>query len=256
MYAIIDHTLVPVRKENSDRSEMVTQLLYGEQVEVLSVKHPWTKIRTCYDDYEGWIDSKQCRNIELEEFKKLQESASILSLELLQIASCGNQKQSLVLGSSLPYQVAGTYKMGTDSWTIEGKVRNCSKEYAKKIIVENALMYLNAPYLWGGRSPFGIDCSGLTQMAYKLAGVKLWRDARQQAAQGITLNLLQEAAPGDLAFFDNQEGNIIHTGIILADGHIIHASGKVRIDKLDHQGIFNVDTKKYSHNLRLIKRIV
>ncbi len=256
MYAIIDHSLVPVRKENSDRSEMVTQLLYGEQVEVLSVKHPWTKIRTVFDDYEGWIDSKQCRTLSLDDFKKLQTTASLLSLELVQVAACGAQRQSLVLGSVLPYYVAGNFKMAVDNWTIDGKVRNCSKEYAKKVIVENAMMYVNAPYLWGGRSPFGIDCSGLTQMAYKLAGVKLWRDARQQAAQGITLNLLQEAAPGDLAFFDNQDGNITHTGIILADGHIIHASGKVRIDKLDHQGIFNIDTQKYSHNLRIIKRVV
>jgi gamma-D-glutamyl-L-lysine dipeptidyl-peptidase len=115
---------------------------------------------------------------------------------------------------------------------------------------------LNSPYLWGGKTPFGIDCSGFTQMAYKLAGIKLRRDAWQQAEQGHTINLLEETEPGDLAFFDNDEGNIVHVGIILRDHKIIHAAGKVRIDSIDHYGINNKELKKYTHKLRLIKRMV
>ena len=122
--------------------------------------------------------------------------------------------------------------------------------------MENAMMYINAPYLWGGRSPFGIDCSGFTQLVYKIAGKKLPRDAYQQAEIGQTLSFVEEAQSGDLAFFDNEEGSIVHVGILLQDNEIIHASGKVRIDKIDHQGIFNVDTKRYSHKLRLIKKIL
>ncbi|NTW32657.1 MAG: C40 family peptidase, partial [Bacteroidetes bacterium] len=123
-------------------------------------------------------------------------------------------------------------------------------------IVENAYMYLDAPYLWGGRSPFGIDCSGFVQMVYKLIGIRLPRDASQQASQGTTINFLSEAVPGDIAFFDNEDGIIVHTGIIINNGQIIHASGRVRIDNLDHEGIFQVKTKKYTHKLRLIKRII
>jgi len=118
------------------------------------------------------------------------------------------------------------------------------------------MMYLNAPYLWGGRSPFGIDCSGFTQVIYKLNGFKLPRDASQQATIGETLSFIEESESGDLAFFDNEEGNIIHVGIMLENNNIIHASGKVRIDKIDHQGIFNSETNTYSHRLRLIKKIL
>jgi cell wall-associated NlpC family hydrolase len=117
-------------------------------------------------------------------------------------------------------------------------------------------MYLNAPYLWGGKTPFGIDCSGFTQMVYKLNGYHLLRDASQQASQGIPLSFIEESEPGDLAFFDNEEGNIIHVGIMMENNYIIHASGKVRIDRLDHLGIYNADTNRHTHKLRVIKKII
>ena len=117
-------------------------------------------------------------------------------------------------------------------------------------------MYINSPYLWGGRSPFGIDCSGFVQLVYRMNGIQLPRDASDQAKIGQTLSFIEEAEEGDLAFFDNNEGDIIHVGIMLEDNRIIHASGKVRIDKIDHQGIYNVDTKQYSHRLRIIKAII
>jgi cell wall-associated NlpC family hydrolase len=115
---------------------------------------------------------------------------------------------------------------------------------------------LNAPYLWGGKTPFGIDCSGFTQMVYKLNGYHLSRDASQQATQGEALSFIEESEPGDLAFFDNEEGNIIHVGIIMENNYIIHASGKVRVDRLDHLGIFNPETQKHTHKLRVIKKII
>jgi cell wall-associated NlpC family hydrolase len=123
-------------------------------------------------------------------------------------------------------------------------------------IVELAASYLKTPYLWGGRSPFGIDCSGLTQMVFKMLGIKLRRDARQQAEQGHVINLLAEAQAGDLAFFDNDEGNIVHTGILTENGQIIHASGKVRIDPIDHHGIYDKNIGKYTHKLRIIRRML
>mgnify|MGYP003978580471 FL=1 len=122
-------------------------------------------------------------------------------------------------------------------------------------ITENAMMYLNSPYLWGGRTPFGIDCSGFTQMVYRLQGIDLPRDAYQQAEVGTTLSFVEESEAGDLAFFDNAEGKVIHVGIILDNNHIIHASGKVRIDRIDQQGIFNKEEGKHTHKLRLIKSI-
>ena len=131
-----------------------------------------------------------------------------------------------------------------------------SKKFPKKHLVETALLYLNAPYLWGGKTPFGIDCSGFTQMVYKLNGHRLKRDASQQATQGEALSFIEESEPGDLAFFDNAEGAITHVGIIMKDHYIIHAHGKVRIDRIDHTGIFNYEKRTHTHKLRVIKRIV
>jgi cell wall-associated NlpC family hydrolase len=138
-------------------------------------------------------------------------------------------------------------------YTYDGSVKTLTRPDRSQLL-ENAYMYLNAPYLWGGRSPFGVDCSGFTQMVYKMSGLPIRRDAWQQAEQGVTINLLEEALPGDLAFFDNAEGRITHVGILLPGNKIIHASGRVRIDKIDHHGIFNETQQKYTHKLRVIKR--
>lgn len=255
MNGICHLSVVPVRKEPSDRSEMVTQLLFGEDFEILETKNQWRRIRIRFDDYEGWIDEKQFTEIQPEEYQNLKKAAPILTLDLLQLSLSSGVITPLLLGSTLPFYVAGQFAFNNMNFSFEGNVRNCGKEYSKKTIIENAMVYLNAPYLWGGRSPFGIDCSGLTQMSYKLAGVKLYRDAVQQSAMGNTLHLLEETVPGDLAFFDNEDGTIIHTGIILSENRIIHSSGSVRIDKIDHHGIFNSERNKYTHKLRLLKRI-
>ncbi len=130
------------------------------------------------------------------------------------------------------------------------------ENHQKSRLKKNAISYLNAPYLWGGKSPFGIDCSGFVQMVYKLSGIFLKRDAAQQAQQGELVNFIHETQLGDLAFFENDEGNFVHVGIILDNEHIIHASGKVRIDKIDHNGIYNEQSRRYTHKLRLIKRII
>ena len=116
--------------------------------------------------------------------------------------------------------------------------------------------FLNAPYLWGGKSFFGVDCSGFTQLVYKVNNVKLPRDAYQQAEVGEALSFVEESQPGDLAFFENAEGRIIHVGIMLDDQKIIHASGKVRIDTLDSTGIFNQEMNKHTHKLRFVKSIL
>ncbi len=138
--------------------------------------------------------------------------------------------------------------------SFEGKV--IFGKLPKSHLIETAIPYLNTPYLWGGKSPFGIDCSGFTQMVYKLNGYKLFRDASQQATQGEALSFIEESEPGDLAFFDNDEGKITHVGIIMEDNYIIHAHGKVRIDRLDHSGIFNYEMRNHTHRLRVIKRII
>jgi hypothetical protein len=258
MFGICNLSIVPCRAEASDKSEMVTQLLFGEYFEIIEHQSKWVKIRTDYDQYECWIDAKQYQLISEETFRDLQHTAHHLSTDLVQILLSKENDSAIpiVIGSTLPYFDAEVCNLEGHEFFYEGSSVLPSQVADKHKIIEFAYSYLNAPYLWGGRSPFGIDCSGFTQAVYKLAGEKLPRDAYQQAEMGQTLSFLEEAEPGDLAFFDNDEGRIIHVGIILEKNQIIHASGKVRLDNLDHYGIYNSDMKKYSHNLRLLKRII
>lgn len=255
-YGICNLSVIPMRLEPSHRSEQVSQLLFGEHFTVLQVQQEWSQIRCAYDDYEGWIQTAQYLPIAIQDFMELERSNNHLTYDLVQILVNHQSIFSIMLGSTLPWFRAGSCRIGGVNYTFEGNARQPSHAEGTKSIVENAFMYLQAPYLWGGRSPFGIDCSGLTQMVYKLAGVKLKRDAWMQAEQGGSVHLLDESQPGDLAFFDNEEGKIIHVGILTAKNRIIHASGKVRIDNIDHHGIFNAETRKYTHNLRLIRRII
>lgn len=258
MYGICNLSIVPCRKEPSDKSEMVTQLLFGDHFQVLEMQGNWCRIKIAFDNYECWIDKKQFLAISNSTFDLLNTNDVFCTNELIQIITESKQSQlfPIVLGSSLPNFDAGECVIENSTFQYEGTFANCSLPSPKADFIETAMMYLNAPYLWGGKSPFGIDCSGFSQMVYKLNGTKLFRDAYQQAEQGEILSFVEEAEPGDLAFFDNDEGRIVHVGIVMQNNKIIHASGKVRIDGFDHQGIFNSDKKDYTHRLRLLKRIV
>ena len=260
MYGICDLSIVSCRKEPTDKSEMVTQLLFGEHFSILELQEKWIRIKIAFDNYECWIDKKQCVFIEQHTFDILNITKNYYCTDLVQIIKDDKTKLLFpsVIASALPNFYNNECVIGNKSYTYEGT--SASVDFSalnwQTGVLETALMYLNAPYLWGGKSPFGIDCSGFTQMVYKLNGVKLPRDAYQQAEHGEILSFVEEAETGDLAFFDNEEGEIVHVGIVMDDNKIIHASGKVRIDGLDHQGIFNYDKKEYSHQLRLLKRII
>lgn len=247
-YGVCNLSIVPLRAEPSDLSEMVTQLLYGEHFKILEKRKKWSFIRLSFDGYEGWVDNKQYINISAEEYSELDAMELRLSADMVDFAT-NETKQllSICMGSA----ISATRIL---NHSFEGKV--IFGKLPKSHLIETAIPYLNTPYLWGGKSPFGIDCSGFTQMVYKLNGYKLFRDASQQATQGEALSFIEESEPGDLAFFDNDEGKITHVGIIMEDNYIIHAHGKVRIDRLDHSGIFNYEMRNHTHRLRVIKRII
>lgn len=247
-YGICHLSIVPLRFEPSDKSELVSQLLYGDYFKVLEKRKHWSKIRLAFDSHEGWIDNKQYQDIEEHHYKELKNSVTKSSIDLVEfIQDSNNQLYPILLGSSL--NGLSILNHSHDGNSIEGIK-------PKNNIIKTSFLYLNTPYLWGGISPFGIDCSGLTQMVYKLNGYHLLRNASQQATQGEALSFIEESEPGDLAFFDNDEGEIIHVGIIMKDNYIIHSHGKVRIDRLDHAGIYNVDLGKHTHKLRVIKKII
>jgi gamma-D-glutamyl-L-lysine dipeptidyl-peptidase len=253
MFGICNLAIIPLRIEPNDRSETVSQVLFGEHFEILEQHNQWSKIKLQYDNYEGWVDSKQYQIISESEFLQLSEDAIVLNADLLEyITAPDNLLLPIPLGSSLSF--LNHNDINISNFNFEGTKISGTK--SKKCILNTAFMYLNAPYLWGGKTPFGVDCSGFTQMVYKLNGHQLLRDASQQALQGEALSFIEESEPGDLAFFDNEEGNIIHVGIIMDDNYIIHASGKVRIDRLDHLGIYNADVNRHTHKLRVIKKII
>ncbi|MBT8255211.1 MAG: C40 family peptidase [Bacteroidia bacterium] len=247
-YGISPLSVTPLRAEANDRSEMVTQALYGELMKIVESRKKWCKVRLLDDNYEGWVDTKQIHPISKEEFNILKKESKKLSADLVDIVI--NNKEQL-LSIPMGSQLNGLKLLGH---RFEGNVISGSKK--KSQLVETALLYLNTPYLWGGKIPFGIDCSGFTQMVYKLNGHKLLRDASEQATQGEPLSFIEESEAGDLAFFDNSEGAIVHVGIIMKDNYIIHAHGQVRIDRLDHTGIFNTEKRTHTHKLRVIKRII
>ncbi|RWX01485.1 C40 family peptidase [Flavobacterium cerinum] len=253
MFGICNLAIVPLRLEPSDRSEMTSQVLFGEHFKILEKTEKWSRIELAYDSYNGWIDNKQFKTISETEYNTLSTKPAVLNADLIEyLTTPNNQLLSIPMGSSLTF--LDQPSINTEQYIFEGL--RASGVTSKENLIHTAFMYLNSPYLWGGKTPFGLDCSGFTQMVYKLNGYSLLRDASQQATQGEALSFIEESEPGDLAFFDNEEGRIIHVGIIMEDNHIIHAHGKVRIDRLDHLGIYNIDTKRHSHKLRVIKKII
>jgi len=247
-YGICNLSLVPLRDDPADTSELVSQVIYGDFFKVLEQRKQWSKIRLAFDKYEGWVDNKQYFEISEDQYNSLNKETPKLSTDLVEfIEDDNNQLFPITIGSSLNGLSLLNHKYDGGS---------ISKKNKKSNIIQTAFTFLNSPYLWGGKTPFGIDCSGFTQMVYKLNGYKLLRDASQQATQGEALSFIEESEPGDLAFFDNSEGEIIHVGIIMKDNYIIHAHGKVRIDRLDHSGIYNVDKNTHTHKLRVIKKVI
>ncbi|WP_447951822.1 C40 family peptidase [Chryseobacterium koreense] len=228
-------SVAPLRAANSHQSEMTSQLLYGESCEVLEVEGGFSRIRMDFDSYEGWIDSRQIAKISDDDFANRKTEILTIPFATFEL------KEGKVLLS-----VGSEFSSETENLLQEENL--CS-------IAETAKQFLNVPYSWSGRSFFGIDCSGFTQLVYKVHGKVLPRNACQQAELGLVLDFIEEAEPGDLAFFENQEGIISHVGIMLDNQKIIHAFGKVQIDSLDSAGIYNADLKKHTHKLRFLKRI-
>ena len=255
-YGICLIAVAPVRLSPDDRSEMVSQMLFGELAEILETKEKWLSVRLLHDNYSGWISQGQITVLSDDDFENLDNATKWVNTDLVQVLENKSKNASfLVTGGSSFYNCdEGHFKLLGDEFVYHGGM-NQVKDFDRDLLVNSAMMFLHCPYLWGGRSALGIDCSGLTQLVYKIAGKSIFRDASQQATQGEIINLIHEALPGDLLFFDNEEEIINHVGILLDSEHILHAHQKVRIDKIDHQGIFNTDIKKYSHKLRLIKRV-
>ncbi|NOT52405.1 MAG: C40 family peptidase [Chitinophagaceae bacterium] len=252
-YAIVSVPAAPVRRKPLHRKEMVNQLLFGETVKVLKTRDPlWVKVRSLHDNYEGWMTNTLLAEID-------EATANTMSVYaaagLLNEITMSDKKMNIPAGSSLPFFENSKGKLGNDEYEFKG---NYCKPYeqqpSEELVKQLALPWLNAPYLWGGRTPLGVDCSGFVQVIFKLMGIDLPRDAWQQAQEGKTVKKFKDALPGDLAFFDNKE-DIVHVGILLGNDQIIHSSGKVKIDTISKRGLIDAATGKKILSLQLIRRI-
>ena len=248
-YGICPLSIVPIRSHADDTTGIISQLLYGEHFKILEKRKHWSRIRVAHDHQEGWIYNKQLVSIEENDYKSLDADKN------LKIASDIVSHVCTENGTLIPVLLGSTIS-GSDLLNHSHEGAIVQGKSPKSTLAETALLYVNAPYLWGGKTPFGIDAPGLTQMVYKINGHRLNRSAEEQSKQGEPLSFIEESEPGDLAFFDDKEGIIDHVGIILEDNYIIHAHGRVRIDRLDHTGIFNVEQRTYSHQLRVIKKVI
>ncbi len=252
-FATASVSIVPVRSEASDASEIVTQLLFGESCEVLEYheKGNWVRISAVYDKYVGWIDPKQVTIITSTE--PGEEPTDKGQRVFAGTAYFDNKYKPLVLGALLPQlNSEGQGLLGRDKFQFEGSLAN----YKTSDLKEVATTYLGSPYLWGGKTPWGIDCSGLTQQVYKLCGITVARDASQQVLEGKEVRSLSEAQVGDLVFFENDKKRIHHVAMIYAPGQIIHAHGEVKISALDEKGALSDNGCDYTHHLHSIRRYV
>ncbi len=242
----------PMRAEPSHRSEQVSQLVFGDVCEVNETNGDFVNITSVYDSYSGW-----CQKVQLQLVDEVNAFfPTILVDTMVGQVVVNNQPMQVPLGSNIGFIQGDGTAINKLHFTSTFKGMQVPLQPDKQNMYRIAMTYLNTAYQWGGRTVFGVDCSGFTQMVYKFGGIRLLRDASLQATQGVVVDFLQEATFGDLAFFDNDEGRITHVGIMLNSSHIIHASGKVRIDTIDPAGIMNGDTGERTHKLRIVKRMM
>jgi hypothetical protein len=245
----------PVKKEPSHTSEMVSQLIFGERCTLLETfQGDWIKIQGKADGYVGWCHQSHLVNIDEDEFeeKRLGYTQKWISQVVFE-----HQTMQLPLGSCLAGCKKGKGSLGSISFHYHGRLWWPGEvKVTGKKIEKFASEFINTPYLWGGKTVFGIDCSGFSQAVYKFFNIHLPRDSWQQAEMGELVSNLEKAKRGDLIFFDNPQGKIVHVGILLKQNKIIHSSGKVRIDKIDNEGIINLSTGKRTHHLASIRRYV
>ena len=252
-FAICTVAAAPVRKEPSHRTEMINQLLFGETMEVVQQQEEWYQVRSLYDGYEGWLTWHMITEINE---TIIQSDKGYVASSLTNPVTATDQLINAPMASSLTGFDKETRLLWDEQLKYHGTYRKAGQLFDWDAFRKILHAWMNAPYLWGGRTYMGVDCSGFVQNVFKVMGVKLKRDAYQQAEQGSTIESLDSATCGDLAFFHNKDGKIIHVGILLNAQQIIHASGKVRIDTINKQGIFNREANRKTHELHSIRRVI
>jgi gamma-D-glutamyl-L-lysine dipeptidyl-peptidase len=250
-YAICTVPAAAVRKEPSHRSEMVNQLLFGETMEVLEEKEEWFRIRSSYDRYEGWLTWHLIAPIAE---KLIKPEVQFIAKGIVNPLTLPESLVNIPMGAQLTGFDEETRLLWDERYKYHGTYRRSNRPFDNDLLVQLVHSWMNAPYLWGGKTFMGVDCSGFVQTVFKVMGIHLSRDAYQQANEGNPVASIAEAIQGDVAFFQNEQGKVTHVGIVLDGGKIIHASGRVRIDSFDEKGIMNLEVNKRTHHHHSIRR--
>jgi len=256
-YGVSRLALVAVRNAPHEDAKQITQLLFGDHYEVLKKAEAgdWVYIKIHFDDSEGWIDAEQHHSISKEYFDQINHANFKITTDITCNILFKKSPITILLGSIVPISNSELFKM-EEQFAFNGEAKSLGQKRDVEFIKATAMKYLNAPYLPGGKSPFGIDAAGLVQMVFKIAGYSIPHAMNHLVSEGKKVKSAGEAIAGDLAFFSRKDGEISHVGIILSDDKIIHAFGRVRVDHLMEEGIIRADSKIYTHYLKEIRRII
>lgn len=254
-FGVVLVPLANLRSEPDHKAELKTQLILGDIFEILNENNEWLFIKNYFDNYEGWINKKGTIPLDILTFKNYQNNKTFCNELISTVKDENNNIFFIFCGSWLHNynEKENSFAIGEKKFFLQNKLKKLNLTTSN--IISLAIKFLNSPYLWGGVSIAGIDCSGLTYITHRVFGIKILRDSFKQAELGTDVYFIENARKGDLLFFGNN--NIItHVGLYLGENKIIHSSGFVRIDYVDNYGIYNSEIKQYTHNLIKIKRIL
>ena len=256
-FGICLNPLIPLRASANERSEMTDQLLFGESFRIYEYQDQWKYMERIDDGYTGWFNNQHYLVCSEADVRKIARSKIYTVNRPFNRCTFHGQHIFIPAGSRLPFfcHQKKSFILGNAEYLLHEELLEA--DTSRFVVLKNTAMhFLNAPYLWGGKTIFGIDCSGFIQVVFRIAGIDLPRDSHQQLGHGRMINSLEDAQPGDLLFFGQNKGAINHVGMLMEHDKIIHASGKVRIDRVDHQGIYNTESQSYTHTLRAIKCLI
>ncbi|THH41349.1 C40 family peptidase [Neolewinella litorea] len=255
-YATGKYTAATLHKRPSAGAPWVSQLLLGEVVQVLEPGERYSRVVTPEEELEGYVLTDQLVTVDEATYRR-QLDCPAFALELFCPVFSDNFGMPVTFGARLPAYDGIQLLHAGQRFRYSGQALLSENLTADAdMMLRLARKWLFTPELRGGRTPTGIGSSELVQLVARLVGLRLPRAAADMSSMGRPVDFVVQCQPADLAFFDDGRGRIEHVGLILPDSQVLHVSGRVRVDPLDHFGIFDREGRRYSHRLRIVRRFL